>query len=194
MSKVIIIIGLQGSGKSTLGLKFNSPSIAHKYLDWGCELRINEKGEILGSFNEDKRFDQLINDIKNNQDVVLDSSFFCNHKFLCEAEYYLNLNFPDIQIEKYYFENNPKGAAANVLYRDAKNGGYWERDENNNLMYFGSHYNIEGPNINRRYYEVIIEILHKLSKNYIIPNRYTPLSIEVQDEKYYQGWKALMQE
>ena len=194
MSKVIIIIGLQGSGKSTLAMKFNSPLIIHKYFDWGWNLHSDKEGEILGSFNEDPRFDELINHIKNNQDVVIDSTWFCNHKFLCGAEYYLNLNFPDIQIEKYYFENNPKKASANVLYRDASNGGYWFRGKNNELVYSGSHYDIEGPNVGRRFYEVIIEILQKMSKNYIIPNRYSPLSIEVQDKKYFKGWKALIRE
>lgn len=194
MGKAIIIIGLQGSGKSTLGMKLNPPSLAHRYFDWGWKFPINEKGEILSSFNEDERFDELINHVKNNQDVILDSTWFCNHKFLCEAEYYLNLNFPNIQIEKYYFENNPKDATANVLYREANNGGYWELDKNNNLLYHGSHFTVEGLNFNRRFYEVIIESLQKISKNYIIPDKYTPLSIEVQDEKYYQGWKALIRE
>jgi len=194
MNKVIIIIGLPGSGKTTFIHQFVSNKSFKEYLDWGRELQINPKGEVLTNFDIDDRFEDLIQTLKNNKNVILDGSGFCDYRFLCEAEYYLNLNFPNIQIEKYYFENNPKDATANVLYRDAINGGYWKRDKNNNLLYIGSHFISEGPNSGRRYYEVIIEDLNKLSKNYIIPTKYTPLKIQVQDEKFYQGWQALMRE
>ena len=62
------------------------------------------------------------------------------------------------------------------------------------LIFVGHHYTQEGPDFGRRNYEVLIENVNKLSKNYIIPTKYTPLKIQVQDEKFYQGWEALMRE
>ena len=52
----------------------------------------------------------------------------------------------------------------------------------------------EGPNKGRRMYEVIINNINILSKNYIIPSKFTPLKINLQDEKFYQGWKSLIRE
>lgn len=193
MNKVIIIIGLSGSGKTTFIKNLTDSNFVH-YYDWGRWFELDEYENININFSEDDRYQDLLKSIIEGKNVILDGSSFCNHKFLCEAEYYLNLNFPNIQIEKYYFENNPKDAIANILYRDAINGGYWKRDENNNLLYIGSHFTLEGPHQGKRFYEVIIETTHKLSKNYIIPTKYTPLKIQVQDEKFYQGWRALMRE
>jgi GTPase SAR1 family protein len=192
MSKVIIIIGLPGSGKSTLLREIIKDTKFECFQDW-TPSEISPNGEVLGTFRDDKRYDILLNYLKNSKDIILDSSNFCDHKFLCEAEYYLNLEHPNVEIERYYFENNPTNATANVLYRDAKNGGYWFRHEEKEL-YSGSHYIEEGPNLGRRYYEVIIEAINNLTKNYIIPSRYTPLKIPLVDKKYLQGWRALMRE
>jgi len=43
-------------------------------------------------------------------------------------------------------------------------------------------------------YEVIIENINKLSQNYITPLRYNTKKVELQDEKFYQGWEALIRE
>ena len=45
-----------------------------------------------------------------------------------------------------------------------------------------------------RQYEVIIDNINKLSENYIIPSKFTPLKIQLQDEKFYEGWRALIRE
>lgn len=194
MNKVIIIIGLPGSGKTSLISYFNKDQEYNLYHDWGRDYLINDSGEVLNHFTDDDRFNSLISSISNNKNVIIEGSSFCNHKFLCGAEYELNVRFPNIQIEKYYFENNIKDAIANVLYRDYKNGGIWRKLENGNLSYSGSHYVGKGPDHGKRFYEVIIENSTKLSQHYIIPNKYIPLKIQVQDKKFYQGWKALIQE
>jgi GTPase SAR1 family protein len=194
MSKVIIIIGLPGSGKTTFTHQLINNGSYKEYLDWGRDLKFNEKGIIQIHFNEDDRFQDLLNLLKNGKNIILDGSSFCDHRYLCEAEYYLKLNFPNIKIEKYYFENNPEKAIANVLYRDALIGGYWKKTKNNELIYSGSHCIVEGPDLGRRVYEVIIEAINNLTKNYIIPSRYTPLKIHLVDKKYLQGWRALMRE
>ena len=195
-NKVTIIIGLSGSGKSTLAQtllnKIDGPWRFE--ADWGgfSNYKVDNDGNIGGSFDEDSRFKPLFNHIKNGMHVILDGAYFCNHKFLCEAEYYLNLHFPNIEIIKYYFENNPKDATANVLFREWDGGNYWEINENDDLIFHGHHHTGEGPDYGRRQYEVIIETINKLSKDYIIPSKYPPIQIQVQDEKFYEGWRALI--
>ena len=193
MSKVSIIIGLPGSGKTTLINKLNSPEGDILMSDYGWKNNIDSEGNIDNSFNEEYRFDNLINFIKNSKNVLLESSYFCNHKFLCEAEYYLNLHFPNIEIEKFYFENNPEGSAANVLYREFVGGNHWKMVDGN-LIFYGHHYSEEGPNKGKRMYEVITDNINIFSKNYIIPSKFTPLKIQVQDERFYKGWEELIRE
>jgi len=193
MSKIHIIIGLPGSGKSTLINKINENSQYNVFSDWGWKNEIDDEGNILGSFDEEYRINDLSNIIKKSKDVILDGSCFCNHKFICDAEHYFNLNFPNVDIEKTYFENNSKDCKANVLYREYVGGNCWKK-VNGELIFFGHHYSEDGINNGRRMYEVIIENINKLSKNYIIPDRYNTKKVQLQDEKFYQGWKALIRE
>ena len=72
-------------------------------------------------------------------------------------------------------------------------GNCWKKI-NGELIFFGHHYSEDGINNGRRMYEVIIENINKLSKNYIIPDRYNTKKVQLQDEKFYQGWKALIRE
>lgn len=193
MSKILIIIGLPGSGKSTLIDKINKSIHNTVFSDWGWKNEIDDEGNILGSFDEEYRINDLTNLVKKSEDIIIDGSCFCNHKFICDAEYYFNLNFPNIEIEKIYFENNPKDCEANVLYREYVGGNGW-KNINGELIFFGHHYYEEGPNKGRRMYEVIIDNINKLSKNYIIPSRYDTKKVELQDKKFYQGWQALIRE
>jgi len=191
MNKIIFVVGLPGSGKTILTNSLFEGKSKFYHADWGWKFNINEDGTLKESFNDDYRFEQLLNQIKQGTNLVIDGGYLCNHKFLLEGEYYLKLNFPGIEIERYYFENNPKDAIANVLYREHVGGNYWKKVEGN-YIFSGHHCVVEGPNLGRRQYEVIIDNINKLSKNYIIPPTYTPLQIEVQDEKFYRGWKVLI--
>ena len=139
-------------------------------------------------------FEELMNQIKleKKKNFIIDGSSFCNHGFLCKSEHYLNLNFPGIEIQKYYFENNPKDAIANVLYREHAGGNHWKKLENGEYMFYGHHCVVEGPDKGKRQYEVILDNINKLSKNYNIPLTYTPLQIKVQNEEFYEGWKKLI--
>jgi hypothetical protein len=191
MNKITIIIGLPGSGKTTKTNQI-SQGKAVVYSDWGWELPTDENYNILKPFNEEHRFNDLINNIKNHQPCIIEGGYFCNHKFLCEAEYYLNLNVPNIEIERIYFKNNSKDSIANVLYREHVGGNYWEVNENNDLIFHGHHHTVEGPNLGKRNYEVIINSIKQLSKYYVIPSNHKSIKIKLQDKKYYEGWKALL--
>jgi GTPase SAR1 family protein len=193
MNKIRIIIGLPGSGKSALVHKINENIHNTVFSDWGWKNEIDDDGNILGSFDEEYRINDLTNRVKKSENIIIDGSCFCNHKFICDTEYYFNLNFPNIEIEKIYFENNPKDCTANVLYREYVGGSGW-KNINGEFMFVGHHYYEEGPNKGRRMYEVIIENINKLSKNYIIPYRYNTKKVELQDEKFYQGWESLIRE
>ena len=74
MNKVIIIIGLPGSGKTTFIHQFVSNKSFKEYLDWGRELQINPKGEVLTNFDIDDRFEDLIQTLKNNKNVILNKN------------------------------------------------------------------------------------------------------------------------
>ena len=181
MSKVIIIIGLPGSGKTTMLFDLHKQNEYYSHQDWSQ----------LGKFEDCIEYESLVQQINNNKNIILDGSSFCDHKFLCETEYHLNLHFPNVEIIRHYFENNPKDAQANMLYRESVKDNYWT-EINNELIFHGDHWVEEGPNLNRRSYEVIIDQINNLSKDYIIPNRYTPIKIQLQDEKFYKGWRALI--
>ena len=193
MSKVIIIIGLPGSGKTTFLDHFFNEGEDVCYSDWGWRFPIADDGNIEGLASEEYRFNDLIQDLKDSKNIILDGSALCNHKFLCETEYLLNLHIPGIEITKFYFENNPEACIANILYREYIGGNHWKR-VNGELIFHGHHFMEEGPNYNRRMYEVISNNVDKLSPNYIIPPNATTLPIKVQDEKFYQGWEALIRD
>ena len=124
-------------------------------------------------FNEDDRYKMLIKDIKDGNDVFVTSIRFCDHEFLCKAEYYLKVEFPDLQIDRYYLENNPEGAISNVMYRDKLNGGEWRVVEDGRKIYFGDHHN------GVRCYDIGIENVKRYSPNYIIPKKYKAIPIKV---------------
>jgi len=189
MPKVTIIIGLPGSGKTSFTEFFPEPRLV--YSDWGWEFNITEKGDISSSPHEESRFNDLLNNIETSSNIIIEGSNFCNHKFMCQMEYHLNLNFPNIKIEKYYFENNPKDSIANVFYREYIGGNHW-KEVDGKLMFFGHHWWGDDDKKGTRMYEMVIDNINKLTKNYNIPSKYTPLKIQLQDEKFYKGWETLI--
>lgn len=185
-----IIIGLCGSGKSTLIPSIVKTQRYFAFSDWGCEHTFSNNGEVEGSFKDGQFFDLLIEKIKGGWEVVLEGIAFCDHRFLCEAEYELNVRFPDIQIHRYYLENNIKAADANVWYRTHKAGAYFYF-EGEQPIFVGPHH-VERKG--KRVYEISHDLSKIFTKNYIIPSSYDPIPIHVVDEKYYEGWRALLKE
>ena len=125
-------------------------------------------------FDADIRYGKVIKNLDNFKDVIISCINFCDHKFLCNAEYYLQSQFPNLEIKRIYFENNLKSSILNIKYRDKKKGAYWERNERGEMIYYGDHYG------GRKLYEVEIENAERLSKAYIIPTKYKALPIMVQ--------------
>ena len=195
---VKLIIGLPASGKTSLRFKFeDDKEIADfiPYEDWmRYDVWLDRKPPQF-EFNTDDRYDNLINQLKLGKNVLITSIRFCNHNFLCKAEYYLQSQFPNIKIERYYFENNLKDSIAHILHKEDIHGSYWSKNENGELYFFGTHH----PDSGVRTYEISINNAIELSKNYIIPLKYKcniRQMIEI-NNKYYQDlphWEILFKE
>lgn len=170
--KVTFIIGLPGAGKTKfLDKRFYGKVEFWPFDDWmGWNVWINGNPP-KGKFNEEPRYNALIDRLNNNEHIVLLSIRFCDHDFLCESEYFLKSKFPDIEIERIYFENNPENSIANILYRIEKDNEHHWVDEDGNEKYFGQHH----PTLGIPAYKISIENVEKFTSNYIIPYKYIPL-------------------
>ena len=180
MQEVIFIIGLPGSGKSTLIEYYKShPFIDYKvYDDWmACtfdKIKIKE-------FNSECRYKELIQNLDSYNHSIITCVNFCNNEFLHKSEYYLKLKFPNIKIDRIYFENDFKKCKSNIEYRDKQRGGYWEPNEKGEMWYYGEIYVPNGVN-KGPLYKHEIKNSYELSQNYIIPEGYPVFPIMVQEE------------
>ena len=172
MKKLTFIIGLPGSGKTTLFESWRKKDKSLiSYEDW-------MRWDILDSnkkFKDDDRYNELIYNLQNNNlfnNVFIISSIFCREDFLNESEQHLKSLLPDFQFNKIYFENNVNRAITNLIHRDIKIGGKWILNENNSPYYYGDHFH------GGKVYEAQINSTIELSQHYNIPSEYKPLSIK----------------
>ena len=173
MQEVTFIIGLPGSGKSTLIEYYKShPFVNYKVYDDWMICTLDEFPEK--DFNTECNYSSLIQDISNNIPILITGIDFCNNTFLSKAEYYLKSEFPNIKINRIYFENDFEKCKSNIEYRDKQRGGYWEENEKGEMWYYGTIYEL------KPLYLQEIERAENLSKNYIIPEGYQALPIIVQ--------------
>jgi len=178
MQEVTFIIGLPGSGKSTLVEYYqNHPFVDYKIYDDWMECTFN-RFEIK-EFNSECRFSNLIEDIKQQSNILITCIDFCKNDFLQKSEYYLKSHFPNLKVSRIYFENNPTKSESNIRYRDKVNGGRWEKSEKDEMVYHGELYVPGGVN-KGPLYEQEIKNSFKLSKEYIIPKGSTIFPIVVQ--------------
>ena len=174
MQEVTFIIGLPGSGKSTLIEHYKShPFINYKvYDDWMTWIQNDSDKD----FTSDVNYSEVIQELTNNTPLIISSVSFCDSEFLYKSEYYLKSKFPDIKINKVYFENNPIKAEINIKYRDKVNGGYWEPNEKGEMWYYGNIFD------DQPLYLQEIKNAQRLSQKYYIPNQYQPFPIIAQEE------------
>lgn len=92
MSRITLIIGLPGSGKTYLASKMT--------------------GYIIDDI---KSITQLIN---TSQDIVISDVNFCDDKILQKSISMLGKRYPTHTISCIYFENNPEKCRQNVIYRN----------------------------------------------------------------------------
>jgi len=172
MQEVIFVIGLPGSGKSTLIEYYKShPFIDYKVYDDWMTWTLDDKEN---DFDADINYSPLIQDIKQGLNIIIAGIGFCSNEFLHKSEYYLKSQFPDLNIKRIYFENDPVKSELNIRYRDKINGGYWEPNEEGAMWYFGTVFK------NIPLYRIEIQNTKDLSPNYIIPKGSTIFPIVVQ--------------
>jgi GTPase SAR1 family protein len=169
MKKVIFLIGLPASGKTTLIKHYKKhPYLNFKiYDDWSSGWYQQLK------FNEYTGYPSLVDDIKKNNNIIISCIDFCNKEYLLQSEMILKLEFDNIEIEKIYWENNLEASIKNIHKRDKKRGGHWKWcDKKKTDFYYGLHYD-EKPQ-----YRWEIENAERLSKIYKVPLNYTALPIK----------------
>ena len=172
MQEVIFIIGLPGSGKSTLIEHYKThPFIDYKvYDDWMTWTYDDQEKD----FASDVNYPELIQNIDQGSNLLISGIGFCNNEFLQKSEYYLKSQFPNLNIKKVYFENDPVKAELNIRYRDEQNGGYWQENEKGEMWYHGTIFEL------KPLYQLEIQHTKDLSPNYIIPKNSTIFPIVVQ--------------
>jgi len=91
MQEVIFIIGLPGSGKSTLIEHYKShPFIDYKiYDDWMTWTRDDKENEFIADVN----YKELLKNIKSGNNVIVSAIRFCSNEFLHKSEYYLKSQY-----------------------------------------------------------------------------------------------------
>ena len=172
MQEVIFIIGLPGSGKSTLIEHYKThPFIDYKvYDDWMTWTYDDQEKD----FASDVNYPELIQNIDQGSNLLISGIGFCDNEFLQKSEYYLKSKFPNLKITRVYFENDPVKAELNIRYRDEQNGGYWQENEKGEMWYHGTIFEL------KPLYQLEIQHTKDLSPNYIIPKNSTIFPIVVQ--------------
>ena len=106
MQEVIFLIGLPGSGKSTL-INHKTNLASHRnylvYDDWGRTFY--GKKDI---FTNEFRYGELTQNLLNGNSCILSCIFFCKSKYLKLAKSNILDVTPNIKITEIYYENNPQ--------------------------------------------------------------------------------------
>jgi len=176
MKKVIFIIGLPGSGKTTLinhylQHPFKEYVVYDDWMKW-----VKNSSEDKEDFTADVNYNKMIKHIQEGKNVIISTIHFCKIDFLLKSEYYLKLEFPEIHIEKIYFENNIENCINNVKYRDKVRGGHWKPNEKGEMWYYGTIY------YGKPLFEKEIERIEKISEIYYIPKNSDILKIKKLNE------------
>lgn len=110
IQKITLLIGLPGSGKTTLGNFF-----IENYKGAGKALFIDDIGIKT---NDAKSY--LSNLDKEIEWLIISDVYFCKKEVLTQAKELLNSLYPNIEIEVLFFENSPEKCLYNIKKRVEK--------------------------------------------------------------------------
>lgn len=102
--KIVMIVGLPGSGKTHLGDKMRIP-----FFDDFSLIGKEDFLKAIGNFNIPK--------------IAVADVFLCREKDRIAAEKWLKETFPDVELEWIFFENSPEKCYKNVERRIKEGDG-----------------------------------------------------------------------
>lgn len=106
IAKITLLVGLPGSGKSTLGNILAKESDSY-FLD-----DISNQTSDINLF-----FADFFQTHQNIQHLIVSDVYFCYEKTLKKAQDILNNHFPNAIIDVIYFENSYQKCLNNINYR-----------------------------------------------------------------------------
>lgn len=134
---VIIIVGVQGSGKTTL-MNYLCDNPFKKFYGYDSWLKCFLTGNGKPTFVSDCRYQEFKEVLMGNNSVILSGIFFCNDVNLSDTISEINKIKEDIKIVKLYLEKNLDHSINNIKIRDFEKGGEWIEDKNGNYLYKGN--------------------------------------------------------
>lgn len=106
IAKITLLVGLPGSGKSTLGNILAKESDSY-FLD-----DISNQTSDINLF-----FADFFQTHQNIQHLIVSDVYFCYEKTLKKAQNILNNHFPNAILDVIYFENSYQKCLNNINYR-----------------------------------------------------------------------------